>query len=433
MHRYTDAMSDLNPLLQRLALLQLSVATVWLLFLGYLQNLPVINLEPAWLLLGLYLPILLAVNWQGARRSIKPWQLFLYLILECQLLTGLLFFTGGATNPLISYYLVLLVLAAYGLPGSYVLWITLLGIADYSLLNVWYQPLLLPHHAQLEGLSLMDWHLAGMWLTFVISVVVLTTLIPMLVRGKQRQQQEIQQLREQQLKNEQLVGIGTLAAGTAHEMGTPLMTMNMLLEDMASEPLPDVIQEDIDVLKQQVERCQASLKALSERGRHVRKTTRVDAWNWLNSQLHQWQLSHPNARWEQLSEPAASGPIQHSPLLDQALLNLLDNAAEAGQLAIQLQSELDDQNWLLNIHQPDPDAAEQLSAGGQFASAKTDGMGMGMYLSNASVEQFGGSIHLQALPDGSSLCQLRLPLCRPLIDQTPPDPMANAANTYSRI
>ncbi len=403
-------MSDLNPLLQRLALLQLSVATVWLLFLGYLQNLSVPNLEPAWLLLGLYLPILLAVNWQGARRSIKPWQLFLYLMLECQLLTGLLFFTGGATNPLISYYLVLLVLAAYGLPGSYVIWITLLGVADYSLLNLWYQPLLLPHQAQLEGLSLMDWHLAGMWLTFVISVAVLTTLIPLLVRSKQRQQQEIQQLREQQLKNEQLVGIGTLAAGTAHEMGTPLMTMSMLLDDMASEPLPEVIQEDIDILKQQVERCQTSLRALSERGRHVRQTTQVDALDWLQQQLHQWQLSHPNACWEMDTHDLNHGQIRHSPLLDQALLNLLDNAAEAGQHTIQLSSGIDLQHWLLNIHQPDPNAAEQLTQGGLFASAKTDGMGMGMYLSNASVEQFGGSIHLQALPDGSSLCQLRLPL-----------------------
>lgn len=403
-------MSDLNPLLQRLALLQLSVATVWLLFLGYLQNLSVPNLEPAWLLLGLYLPILLAVNWQGARRSIKPWQLFLYLMLECQLLTGLLFFTGGATNPLISYYLVLLVLAAYGLPGSYVIWITLLGVADYSLLNLWYQPLLLPHQAQLEGLSLMDWHLAGMWLTFVISVAVLTTLIPLLVRSKQRQQQEIQQLREQQLKNEQLVGIGTLAAGTAHEMGTPLMTMSMLLDDMASEPLPEVIQEDIDILKQQVERCQTSLRALSERGRHVRQTTQVDALEWLQQQLHQWQLSHPNACWEMDTHDLNHGQIRHSPLLDQALLNLLDNAAEAGQHTIQLSSGIDLQHWLLNIHQPDSNAAEQLTQGGLFASAKPDGMGMGMYLSNASVEQFGGSIHLQALPDGSSLCQLRLPL-----------------------
>lgn len=401
-------MSDLNPVLQRLALLQLSIATVWLMFLGYLQSLRVMNLDPAWLLLGLYLPILLAVNWQGYRRSIKPWQLFLYLILECQLLTGLLFFTGGATNPLISYYLVLLVIAAYGLPVGYVIWITLLGIADYSLLNLWYQPLLLPPEAQLQGMSLMDWHLAGMWLTFVISALVLTTLIPVLVRGKQRQQREIQQLREQQLKNEQLIGIGTLAAGTAHEMGTPLMTMNMLLEDMASEPLPEVIQEDIDVLRQQVERCQSSLKALSERGRQVHQTTQADASQWLHEQLHQWQLSHPKAQWQQ-GEEWQSALVPHSPLLDQALLNLLDNAAEAGEHSIRLSSELEADSWVLNIHQPDPHAADQLSAGALFASAKADGLGMGLYLSNASVEQFGGSIHLQPLADGSSLCQLRLP------------------------
>ncbi len=416
-------MSDLNPILQRLALLQLSVATVWLLFLGYLQSLQVMNLEPAWLLLGLYLPILLAVNWQGYRRSIQPWQLFLYLILECQLLTGLLFFSGGATNPLISYYLVLLVLAAYGLPGSYVFWTTLLGIVDYSLLNLWYQPLLLPADTQLKGFSLMDWHLAGMWLTFIISVLILTTLIPLLVRGRQTQQREIQQLREQQLKNEQLVGIGTLAAGTAHEMGTPLMTMNMLLDDMAAEPLPEVIQEDILTLKQQVDRCQASLKALSQRGRLVHRTTQTPAWEWVTQQLQQWQLSHPNARWTESTQHTEHASIQHSPLLDQALLNLLDNAAEAGAQPVHLSTRVYNGNWQLDIHQPDNTAAAQLTSDSLFASAKPDGLGMGLYLSNASVEQFGGSIHLQALDDGSSLCQLQLPVISPT-QSDPSEPSA---------
>lgn len=405
-------MIDLNPVLQRLALLQLAIASVWLLLLGYLQSQQVANLEPAWILLGLYLPILLYTNWQGYRRTIKEWQLFLHLGIECQVLTGLLFFSGGVTNPLISYYLVLLVIAAYGLHWHYSVWLTLLGIGDYSILGFWYQPLLIPSTSSLSGHSLAEWHLSGMWLTFVICALILTTLIPILVRNRQAQQQEIQRLREQQLKNEQLIGIGTLAAGTAHEMGTPLMTMSMLLEDL-DELAPDDLRPDLQLLQQQVQRCQESLQKLARQGREVRQNRVIKAQEWLQAQLQRWCLSHPKAQWqEQHDAQALEAMIATSPLLDQALLNLLDNAAEAGSQTVQLHSRIVAGFWTLDILQPDPAAAATLSDYHPYQSSKQHGLGIGHYLSNASVEQFGGSIQLQALPAGGSLCTLRLPLSK---------------------
>lgn len=405
-------MIDLNPVLQRLALLQLSIASVWLLLLGYLQSQQVANLDAAWVLLGLYLPILLYTNWQGYRRTIKEWQLFLHLLIEYQVLTGLLFFSGGVTNPLISYYLVLLVIAAYGLSWQYTLWLTLLAIGDYSMLGIWYQPLLMHNfNGGLGGVPLIDWHLSGMWLTFVLSALILTTLIPLLVRARQRQQLEIQALREQQLKNEQLIGIGTLAAGTAHEMGTPLMTMSMLLEDLETD-VPEPLQADVQLLQQQVRRCQESLQKLARQGREARQLRVVEAHQWLNNQLERWQLSHPKAVWTLQQQDHTDARIAASPLLDQALLNLLDNAAEAGQQTIELTTRCEQGFWCLDIHQPDPQAASTLADYIPYHSSKEHGLGIGHYLSNASVEQFGGSIRLQSAPQGGSLCCLRLPLNR---------------------
>ena len=59
---------------------------------------------------------------------------------------------------------------------------------------------------------------------------------------------------------------------------------------------------------------------------------------------------------------------------------------------------------------PDPTAAERIQHEGLFSSQKETGMGIGLYLSNASVEQFGGAIHLSARSDGGSVCRIRLPL-----------------------
>ncbi len=412
--------NHLNPILQRVALLQLAIAFIWLMFIGYLQFHGADNLQPAWALLALYLPLLVFTQSQLTRKSIRDWQLFVFLTIECQLFTGLLFFTGGATNPLISYFLVLIVIAAWGLPWNQSIWIAALGILDYSILAVWYQPILLSeldgmsHVQDMDHMSLASWHLSGMWLTFVISALILVTLIPQLMRTRQRQQQEIQQLREQQLKNEQLIGIGTLAAGTAHEMGTPLMTMGMVLEDLLdgdSVSQNPVLEKDLDLLLQQVQRCQQSLQQLAKQGREARTARVQPAHEWLYSNLQRWQLSHPKARFESAANMSQnSAPIQTSPLLDQALLNLLDNAAEAGSDTVQLSCQTTDGFWCLDICQNDPDAAHQLSQYVPYQSDKQSGLGIGLYLSNASVEQFGGSIELHALDNGGSLCKLRLPV-----------------------
>ena len=102
--------------------------------------------------------------------------------------------------------------------------------------------------------------------------------------------------------------------------------------------------------------------------------------------------------------------IAASPLLDQALLNLLNNATEAGNLPIQLRTHVRDGFWSLDIVQPDPQAAQHIQEDALFSTMKDQGMGLGLYLSNASVEQFGGEIHLRPLRTGGSFCLLQLPV-----------------------
>lgn len=398
---------SLNLLLLRLTFLRCAMPWIWVIFLFYL-SIPAQHFSfYAWLLLLMYLPLVASGWWQAKHRVVSNTHLIIHLALEAQLLAGILFFTGGVTNPLISYFLILLVMAAYSLPVQQAMWITLLAIADYSMLTQWYQPLASQNSHDLTGHDFLNWHLIGMWLTFVVSALIVLLLIPQLVRARQQQQAELQQLREQQLKHEQLIGIATLAAGTAHEMGTPLMTMDMLLEDLKTETANNP--DDLELLQQQVNRCRESLQRLTQAGQTVHQQGCHDSGEWLKNLLSRWQLSHPGAHWQD-NNIQATGLIARSPLLDQALLNLLDNAAEAGTEAVRLTTRVDDDFWYLDIHQSDPDAQHQLLTYTTFESHKEYGMGIGMYLSNASIEQFGGHIHLAAHGDGGSLCSLSLPL-----------------------
>lgn len=399
--------NDLALLLHRLALLRTSLLAVGVMFLGYLQWHGFQHLAPAWWLLFGYLPLLVLSFWQSSR-PVADWMVLLHLAAESQLLAGILFFTGGATNPFISYFLVLLVVAAYALPWRYSAWIGVICIIDYSVLTQWYLPLLVHDHT-LHSNTLFDWHLAGMWLMFVISALIVLIFIPLLLQSQQRQRTEIQALREQQLKNEQLIGIATLAAGTAHEMGTPLMTMHMVLDDVAHQENHVIDKRDLHILREQVTLCRQSLQQLTLAGRQAHIVGEREAYPWLCALLHRWRLSHPNALWVD-DGIDCKGLIPSSPLLDQALLNLLDNAAEAGQQPIHLEARIVNNHWQLDITQPDPMAGSHIQASPLFTSPKESGMGIGLYLSNASVEQFHGSVELKALHTGASLCRIRIPL-----------------------
>lgn len=405
--------SNLNFVLARLTTLRLVIATLLIGFVSYLEINHFEPELPTWFVLAGYIPLLLMGFYQS-RNGLNTHQLAIHLLIETQIITLFLYFTGGAGNPLISYFLVLVVIAAYNLSKLWVWFIAITCIVDYSVLTQFYLPIATPlpsHHladtGHIQG-SFMYWHLAGMWLTFVISTIALSLLIPALMEAGIKKRLQLIELREKQLKNEQLIGIATLAAGTAHEMGTPLMTMEMILNDSLEHNL-ELQAEDTQLLHQQVMLCRHALQRLSLAGREIHNNDEyISANNWLAALLHRWRLSQPNALWANKGFENAAY-IRKSPLLDQAMLNLLDNAAQAGSDTIELTSKINNEFWQFTITQPDKNAGLQLKKNHLFTSEKEHGMGLGLYLSNASIEQFDGQVHLTANKDGSTTCTVRLP------------------------
>lgn len=403
---------NLGSVLLRLTYLRVFLLIIWLTLsvwlLAHQQSLSSVF----WGLLVAY-SVLLVQGWRRAsNNSVDENRVLVELLVEAQLCTGLLYFTGGATNPLISYFLLLLVVATYSLPFRWVLLVVGLSILDYSLLMQWYRPLSTSHPYDLTSVSILNWHLVGMWLTFVVSALILVMLIPNLVQARQQQQKELQILREKQLQNEQLIGIATLAAGTAHELGTPLMTINLLLDELESTSgnLSPEHAETLNLLRQQTVRCKESLQRLAHTGRQTHQTSNsVDSRIWIQEILSRWQHSHPKASW-QTNTDFISIEIVHSSLLDQALLNLLNNATEAGTEKLQLSTRHDDNYWYLDIIQPDTNAHNHLEQYQIFESQKSFGLGLGMYLSNASIEQYQGHVRLSVRPNGGTCCSIALPV-----------------------
>src|SRR3546814_9712026 len=90
----------------------------------------------------------------------------------------------------------------------------------------------LQHRVQLGGSGFSN-HVNGMWVQFLISAMILLVVLCLFRAIVEDQLQRLAHARERQLRDESLIAVGTLAAGTAHELNTPLSTLGMLVDECA--------------------------------------------------------------------------------------------------------------------------------------------------------------------------------------------------------
>lgn len=352
-------------------------------------------------------------------------QLHLVLFAVCILLTLVLYLQGGATNPFVSLYLVPVAISAAILSVRFTLALAVFCLLAYSLLMFFYEPLQLlsPNHELLpagehQGHHMgadagINWHLWGMWVNFVLSTLLITYFVVRMARTVRTQQAELTAIRERQLRDEQLVGIATLAAGTLHELGTPLATMTLLADDLkvAAQRAPEIA-EDAQLISEQLARCKVILQSLARAAEQPSdQPRRVVVSEYLDSVLVKWQLLMPGVplRRSAAGEHAA---ITVDSTFEQALINLLNNAAEASPAGIELSVSEDARAHVVSISIRDHGEGIRVDKdrlGKPFASTRGQGRGLGLFLSNATVERLGGEVTLQAHPGGGTLTTITLP------------------------
>ena len=101
-------------------------------------------------------------------------------------------------------------------------------------------------------------------------------------------------------------------------------------------------------------------------------------------------------------------------LLSQSILNLLNNAADASTNEVKIKSHWDQQMLNLEIHDDGEGLTKEAMqrAGEAFFTSKApgQGFGIGLFLANANIERFGGSVRLFNHPEGGACIHVSLPL-----------------------
>ncbi|MBR9868906.1 MAG: HAMP domain-containing histidine kinase [Oceanospirillales bacterium] len=345
-------------------------------------------------------------------------EFFFQLVADIAFYVCLLYQMGGVGNPFSALLLIPLIISATSLPRYYT-WLTaVLVIISYSLLMHFFIPINLPDTGHRhQAAALLNLHLAGMWVNFILTAILITWFVVNIRENLQRQELKLNRARASSLRNQQLLSLATMAAGTAHEMGTPLATMRVLLHEIKLDHSDDEeLLEDIGILQAQVENCSDRLKHLADSVSQEQKESRpLPARQFFDEIMDRWLLMRPTANFSPAVMNFSGEPTIYSSIpLQQAFINLLNNAADASDKPLQIEVSSDSQQILFTILDQGPGIPlEQVETlGSPFITTKGKGLGIGLFLTASALDSYGGEVRLFNHPEGGTLTEVRLPVIK---------------------
>ncbi len=370
------------------------------------------------------LPLLLIITIHGVINTItllrmrKPHpvssrEFFVQLVLDTLILCALLYFTGGSTNPFVSLFLLPLIIVASILPQHFTWAMAVLTAGCYSLLVYFYQPL--PHAHIKHGID-FDLHVTGMWFGFLLSAGLIVFFVVRMANSLRERDSILTEAREQTLRDQHLVALGTLATGAAHELGTPLATMAVLTGELKREHADNTdVVEKARMLRSQLDRCKNILSNITASTGQARPEgghqQTID--DYLTHVVELMRTSRPAAKIAcQLNGPKPSPKILADKTLTQALLNILNNAADASIDKIEIEGYWNSKQLTVVIQDRGTGLTPEVlaAAGTPFFTTKTNGQGLGLYLAYAVINRFGGKVSLFNREGGGTKVLITLPL-----------------------
>jgi two-component system sensor histidine kinase RegB len=389
--------------------------TQWMLHI----ELPLLPITVIVLLLGLFN----AVTWWRLQRvqAVTTIEIFGQFFIDLISLSLVLYFTGGATNPFVSFYLPILAVAAAALPASYVWLLSGFSLAGYTMLAFDFVPLqvdmpmpmLMNHGLFGHTTPMVVYHLIGMWANFVIGASWIAWFVLHMSSDLRERAEALASARQRLLQDARVVALAAQAARTAHELGTPLSSIAVAAGELSAaldnDPQLESYRADIHTIESQVDACRQALYGLKEEA-PLSAEDNVVLEEWLPEFFYQWRLSHPATRLDAsiaCHEHRCAGAV----LLGQVLTIVLDNAARASE-AVELHATASDKGLRVTVDDQGPGLPASLreSLGAAPVTSRSGGRGWGLFLAFTAVQARGGTIVLSARDKGGTRVTIEWPL-----------------------
>lgn len=359
--------------------------------------------------------VLQLLRWRTGRR-VTSTELLVALLVDVLALSAQLYLSGGATNPFVFLYLLQVILGAVLLP-AWATW-TMVAVTTlcFAALALWAPPLSPPLAL---GHGLGSPYLLGLLVCFALNAALLVTFITRIVGNLRARDRRLAALRQRAAEEEHIVRMGLLASGAAHELGTPLSTLAVILGDwqhlphFSSEP---ELATDVAEMQAQVARCKSIvsgilLSAGEARGESSSATT---VGTFLQDVAAQWQRQRMAGGGFRFDNRFGDDlPMVSDSALRQMLFNVLDNAVEASPHAVTLVATREADALVLTVRDQGPGFAppmlQQLGKPYQSSKGKPGG-GLGLFLVVNVARTLGGVVTARNPAKGGAELRIALPL-----------------------
>jgi len=346
----------------------------------------------------------------NSRRALDTTWIGSILAVDNLQLTALLSLSGGTANPFSVFYLVQITLAAVTLEARWTWVVTALGVFGYGALFLLPSQHGGPSAHAVRGYEL---HLQAMWIAFAASAALTAFFVSRLTSRLAQSQAELGAVRDIAARHERLAALTTLAAGAAHQLGTPLATIAIAAGELertigALDPPPAPLLDDVRLIRSEIKRSREILDGLARSAGQssgempsafsaldlvadvLAETGRVDA-----GRVRVLDRSGGRAAW--LPRRAVA----------RAIANLVRNALDASSATQEVSLTID---FVPDLHVEVHDEGGGMSpdvlarACEPFFTTKGPGhgLGLGLFVTRSLAEDLGGTFDLQSSAAGTT-------------------------------
>jgi two-component system sensor histidine kinase RegB len=319
------------------------------------------------------------------------------------------YFTGGTDNPFVGLYINHAAMAVAVLGAGWSWAIVAVSALAFASLFLWRRPLY-PHPPE----TVVD---LGKWCALALVMVLIVYFVGRVVGALRRREQELTEARERAGRHEHLAALTTLAAGAAHELGTPLSTIALAAKEMEHSVDPgSPLAEDARLIRQEVDRCRAILDrmrvdVIEDASQRPSFETLAELIEELQNDLH----AEEKARLQVKTEEPGDEVVSRSRVLRMAIGVLLRNAFDASSpdAPVQLLFERANGSMIFQVLDDGQGMSEDVlrRAGEPFFTTKPPGggMGLGLFLVRLVAETYGGRFELKSTPGRGTRSVLEVP------------------------
>ena len=340
-------------------------------------------------------------------RRVSNREAFFQLGFDTLQLSALLWLTGGITNPFAILFLAPVVTCATTLSKRSLFSLAVFGMI-VSLLLVFYH-LPLPWNPAGSLTLPLEFRL-GVWVAIIVGSI-FTSLYAWRATNESRKMAAALAAANTMLGHEKkLSALDGMAAAAAHELGTPLATIQVVAKEMSRELEKDSpLNDDVALLLSQAKRCRNILEQLSVRGDEEDAIhNRLSLEDLFEEAAEPYVAIEPDISIE-TSGKGVEPQIKRQAELVYALKNFIENAVDFADYQVRLSGHWTDDTITLFIDDDGPgfDPTIMSRLGQPYVTMRSKqkakpntagGLGLGVFIATTLVERTGGEVTFTRSP-----------------------------------